>query len=117
MFGGLLKCLWLIRNKFQVNVAVSCVITNLTGTETFAKTDIKLYVPVVTLSTQGHTKLLQQLKFGFKRSIYWNTYPSKVSTQEQNQYLDYLVYASFKGAKRLFVWLFWDGAVIHDIFF
>ena len=34
----------------------------------FAKTDIKLYVPVVTLSTQDNAKLLQQLKSGFKKS-------------------------------------------------
>ena len=34
---------------------------------TFAVTDTKLYVPVVTLSTQENTKFLQQLKSGFKR--------------------------------------------------
>ena len=31
----------------------------------FAITDTKLYVPVVTLSTQDNAKLLQQLKSGF----------------------------------------------------
>ena len=36
---------------------------------TFAITDTKLYVPVVTLSTQENTKFLQQLKSGFKRVI------------------------------------------------
>ena len=35
----------------------------------FIMTDTKLYVPVVTLSTQNNTKLLQQLKSGFKRTI------------------------------------------------
>ena len=35
----------------------------------FATTDTKLYVPVVTLSTQDTAKLLQQLKSGFKRTI------------------------------------------------
>ena len=35
----------------------------------FAITDAKLYVPVVTLSTQDNAKLLQQLKSAFKRSI------------------------------------------------
>ena len=34
---------------------------------TFAITDTKCYVPVVTLSTQENTKFLQQLKSGFKR--------------------------------------------------
>ena len=37
---------------------------------TFAITDTKLYVPVMTLSKQ----LLQQLKSGFKGGIIWNKY-------------------------------------------
>ena len=41
---------------------------------TFAITDTKLYVPVVTLSKQENTKFLQQLKSGFKRVINWNKY-------------------------------------------
>ena len=36
---------------------------------TFAMTDTKLYVPVVTLSTQDNARLLQELKFGIKRVI------------------------------------------------
>ena len=44
---------------------------------TFSITDIKLYVPVVTLSTQDNAKLLEQLKPGFKRTINWNKYQSK----------------------------------------
>ena len=39
---------------------------------TFPITNTKLYVPVVTLSTQENTKFLQQLKSGFKRVINWN---------------------------------------------
>ena len=35
----------------------------------FEVTDTKLYVPVVTLSTQGNEKLLQQLKSDFKRTL------------------------------------------------
>ena len=38
----------------------------------FAITDTKLYLPVVTLSTQDNVKLLRQLKSGFKRTIIWN---------------------------------------------
>ena len=33
----------------------------------FAITNTRLYIPVVTLSTQENAKLLQQLKSGFKR--------------------------------------------------
>ena len=43
----------------------ACVITYSTGVGTFAITDTKLYVPVVTLSTQDNSKLLQQLISGF----------------------------------------------------
>ena len=50
----------------------SCVITNSTGAGTFEITDTKLYVPLVTLPTEDSSKLLQQLKPGFKRVISWN---------------------------------------------
>ena len=46
-----------------------CVNTNSTGKEKFEITETKLYVPVVTLSTQDNAKLLQQLKSSFKRTI------------------------------------------------
>ena len=42
------------------------------GATNFAITDTKRYVPVVTLSTQESTKLLQQLKSEFTRKINWN---------------------------------------------
>ena len=45
---------------------------------TFSITDTKLYVPVVTLSTQDGAKLLEQLKSGFKRRVNWNKYQTKV---------------------------------------
>ena len=52
--------------KCEVNListwSSTFVITNSTGAERFAITDTKLYVPVVTLSTQDNAKLLQQLK-------------------------------------------------------
>ena len=38
----------------------TCVITNSTGAGKFWVADTKLYVPVVTLSTQDNSKLLQQ---------------------------------------------------------
>ena len=68
---------------------------------TFTITDTKLYVPVVTLSTQDNTKLLQLLKSGFKRTINWSKYQSKVTVQEQNRYLDFLIDPSFQGVNRL----------------
>ena len=58
-------------------------------TTAFAITDKELFLPVPILSTQENSKLLQQLKLGYKRTIRWNKYQSKVSTQAQNQYFDY----------------------------
>ena len=45
----------------------NCDIINSASIEAFTITDRNLYLPVVTLSTQGNTKLLQQLRSGFKR--------------------------------------------------
>ena len=32
----------------------------------------KLYIPIMTLSTQSYAKLLEQLRCAFKRTINWN---------------------------------------------
>ena len=58
---------------------------------TFTITDTKLYVPVLTLSTQDNVTLLKQLESGFKRTINWNKYQLKVAQQTQNRNLDFLI--------------------------
>ena len=73
---------------------------------TFEITDTKLYVPVVTLSTQDNSKLLQQLNSGFKRVINWNKYLSKPELLRRNPNLNHLVAPSFQGVNRLFVLAF-----------
>ena len=73
---------------------------------TFEITDTKLYVPVVTLSTQENTKFLQQLKSGFKRVINWKKYLSKPELLAQNPNLNHLVEQSFQGVNRPFVLAF-----------
>ena len=73
---------------------------------TFEITDTKLYVPVVTLSTQENTKFFQQLKPGFKRIFNWNKYLSKPELLAQNPNLNHLVEPSFQGVNRLFVLAF-----------
>ena len=73
---------------------------------TFAVTNTKLYVPVVTLSTQENTKFLQQLKSGFKRVINWNKYLSKPELLARNPNLNHLIEPSFQGVNRLFVLAF-----------
>ena len=65
----------------------ACIITNSTGAGRFVMTDTKLYVPVVTLSTQDISKLLQDLKSSLKRTINWNKYQSDPKTYAQNRSL------------------------------
>ena len=88
----------------------TCVITNSNGAGTFAITDTILYVPVVTLSTQENTKILQQLKSGFKRVINWNKCLSKPELLAQNPTLNHLVGPSFQGVNILFVLAFENNA-------
>ena len=80
-----------------------CVISSATGKTKFKITDTKLYVPVVTFSTQDNAKLLQQLKSGLWRTCNWNKYQSDSKTYTQNRYLNHLVNPSFEGVNRLFV--------------
>ena len=54
----------------------------------FQINNTKLYVPIVTFSTQENRKLLKQLKSGFKRTINWNKYLAKTTNQSRNRYLD-----------------------------
>ena len=72
-----------------------CIISSTTGATKFKITDIKLYLPVVTLSTHNNSNLLQQLKSGCKRTINCNKYQTKISTERQNQYLDFLIDPGF----------------------
>ena len=73
---------------------------------TFTITETNLYVPVVTLSTQDNSKLLPQLKSGFKRTISWNKYLAKPELLAQNANLNHLIEPSFQGVNRLFVLAF-----------
>ena len=84
----------------------NCVIvyTNVANQGTkFAITETKLYVPVVTLSTQDNGKLLLQLNSGFKRIINWKKNLAKPDLWAQNSSLDDLVELSFQGVNRIFV--------------
>ena len=74
-----------------------CAITNSIGAGKLAITETKLYVPVVTLSTQDNTKLPQQLKSVFTRTILWNKYESNIKTFAQNRCLNHLTNPSFQG--------------------
>ena len=55
----------------------NCVIYSATRKTKLPITNTKLYLPIVTLPTQGNVKLLEQS--GFKKTINWNKYQSKNS--------------------------------------
>ena len=81
----------------------NCVISSTAGATKFAITDTKLYVPVVTLSIEDSVKLLKHLESGFKRTINWHKYQSKLTQQLHNRCLDYLIDPGFQGVNKLLV--------------
>ena len=87
----------------------NCILPNVANNSTFAITDTKLYVPVVTLKTEDNTKLSKLLSKGFKRPIYWNEYkviPNKIveiAAINEEKYIRELLDSSCQGVKRLFV--------------
>ena len=74
------------------------MLSNLVGASTFTITDAKLYVPIVTLSTEDNAKLSKLLSERFKRPVHWNKYkiiPNK--TYDKNDYIRELLDASYQG--------------------
>ena len=74
----------------------------------FKITSTKLYVPIVTLSTKDNVNLTKQLNEGFKRSVYWNEYKSKIETKilDNDNTTRFSLDASFQGVNRLFALAF-----------
>ena len=100
--------------NFEVNLiltqSANCVIiyTNVENENPrFAITETKLYV---TLSTRENTKLLQQLKLGFKITINRNKYLSEPKSLPQDPNLNHLDDAIFQGVNTLSVLAFKDDA-------
>ena len=79
-----------------------------TNSATFQINNVKLYVPVVSLSINDN-KRLENIKQGFKRTISWNKYRSEVTTQPKDNNLDYLIDPAFRNINRLFVFSFKNG--------
>ena len=63
--------------------SANCIIFEGKRVTTFTNNRYKLYDPVVPFSIKDIAKLLQKLKFGFKRTINWSKYESKVSIERQ----------------------------------
>ena len=70
---------------------------------TLAINNCKLYVPAVTLSKDDYSKLLTNLKSGFKREIIWNKYRSQMTTGGINNNLNILIDPIFTNVNKLFV--------------
>ena len=75
---------------------------------TFTITDTKLDISVVTLSVQDNAKLLEHLKSGFQTAINWSKSAPKVTAEQRNQYLNFLIIPNFQVVNRLFVLSFED---------
>ena len=88
-------------NVSNVKPAVNALATSATS----ELIDTKFYVPVVTLSKENDKKPLEQLKSGFKRTVKWNKYRSKMTVQSNNSNLNYLIDPPFTTVNRLFVFV------------
>lgn len=64
--------------------SVNCLIIDSVGVGTCAITNAKLYISVVTLSTEDKAKLLKQLDSGFRRITTWCKSLIKVTTPTQD---------------------------------
>ena len=96
----------------------NCILSSAGTAATFAITDTKLYVPIVTLKTEDNTKLSKLLSEGFKRPIYWNEYkviPEKIYAT--NEKIRILIDPSWYGINRLFVLAYLNDATSTDNFF
>ena len=73
---SLINCEINLEIKLDLNWSKNRIIVanNANQDTRFSITDTKFYVPVVTLSIEDNTKLLEQIKSGFKRKINWNKY-------------------------------------------
>ena len=67
-----------------------------------------MHVPIATLSTKDNVNLTKQLNEGFKRSVYWNEYKSKIETKnlDKGNITRFPLDASFQAVNRLFVLAF-----------
>ena len=90
--------------ELSLRLCENCILSNVAGNSTFKITDAKLYVPIVTLSTEDNAKLSNLLSKGFKRSVYWNEYKA-IPGERYNAYhnIRALIDPSWQGNNRLFV--------------
>ena len=99
------NCVLMSKATKEVDYDANPVVRKIDNPENaiFQIRDTKLYVPVVTLSKENDTKILEQFKTGFKRTIKWTKYRSQMTIKPQNNDLNHLVGLTFANVNRLFV--------------
>ena len=81
----------------------NCILYSVGTAATFTITDIKLYVPVVTLRIEDITKLTRLVNERFERPIYWNKYKVILTNYAADSLIREGLGASFQGVNKLFV--------------
>ena len=91
------------------------VMSDENGATAFQITKAQLYVPIVTLPTKEVMKLTKQLSKGFKKSVFWSEYKSKIETHtaDNNNLKRIPLDSCFQGVNRLFV-LAYDNTNPND---
>ena len=97
------NCIITSLERRQVDAGPPVVRDNAPTGATLAINDCKLYVPTVTLSKDDKSKLLTNLKSGFKKEILWNRYRSQMTAEAINNNLNILIDPTFTNVNRLFV--------------
>ena len=76
---------------------------------TFQINNAKIYVPAFTLTIDDNINFLENTEQGFRTKNSWNKYSSEITTQSQNNTLDYLIDSTFRNVNRLSLLSFKNG--------
>ena len=89
---------------------INCVLCTLAGASAFIITDAKLYVPIVTLSTEDNAKVSKLLSEWFKRPVYLNEYSVVVEkSYDVNALIRESIHPSCQGINKLLVLAYEGG--------
>ena len=74
----------------------------------FTITNTKLYISIVTLSSEDNAKLVKLVESGFNRPVYRNEYQTKIETRNlnNNNLTRFPLDATFQGVRRSYVLVF-----------
>ena len=90
----------------ELNWTKYSVLCNQNQNSIFQITKSELCIPIVTLNTENNSKLSELLSKGFKRTVVWNEYKSKIERvtipQNDNMFRRTTLDVSFQGVSKLF---------------